>query len=148
MQAVTRRLQQELMAVMTSGEKGISAFPANDNILQWLGTIEGAEETPYAGLRFKLSLKFGSDYPFRPPAVRFETPCFHPNVSQAGDICLDILRNKWSPAYSVKTILVSIQSLLGDPNPSSPLNELAAQLWANKDEYARHVLQKYQDGAK
>ena len=57
-------------------------------------------------------------------------------------------QNKWSPAYSVKTILVSIQSLLGDPNPSSPLNELAAQLWANKDEYARHVLQKYQDGAK
>lgn len=80
------------MSPQTSGEKGISAFPANDNILQWLGTIEGAEETPYAGLRFKLSLKFGSDYPFRPPAVRFETPCFHPNVSQAGDICLDILR--------------------------------------------------------
>ena len=66
--------------------------------MEWVGTIEGAEGTPYEGHRYRLALKFGSDYPFRPPVVRFETACFHPNVDQYGNICLDILkvRDPWT----------------------------------------------------
>jgi hypothetical protein len=69
-----------------------------------------------------------ADYPFKAPAVRFDTPCFHPNVDQHGNICLDILKEKWSAAYSVRTVLLSIQSLLGEPNNDSPLNAYAAKV--------------------
>lgn len=83
----------------------------------------------YEGLKYKLSLSFPSDYPFSAPTVRFETPCFHPNVDTQGNICLDILKEEWSAAYNVRTILLSIRSLLGEPNNHSPLNQEAAQLW-------------------
>lgn len=65
-------------------------------------------------MSFKLSLKFPSDYPFKAPCVKFDQQCFHPNVDQYGNICLDILKDKWSAAYSVRTVLLSIQSLLGE----------------------------------
>ena len=134
--------------MQTSEEKSFSAFPSGYNILHWVGTLDGAAGTPYENQRYKLSLRFGSDYPFRPPTVRFETACFHPNVDQHGNICLDILKDQWTPAYSVKTILVSIQSLLGDPNPDSPLNEYAAQLWPNQEEYTRVNAHKYAEADK
>ncbi len=67
----------------------------------------------YEGLQFKLSLAFSAEYPFKAPTVRFVTPCFHPNVDTAGNICLDILKDKWSAVLNVRTVLLSIQSLLG-----------------------------------
>jgi hypothetical protein len=67
----------------------------------------------YQGLTYKMSFAFPNDYPFKAPTVKFETPCFHPNVDQFGNICLDILKEKWSAVYNVRTILLSIQSLLG-----------------------------------
>ncbi|WVZ02412.1 hypothetical protein V8G54_023218 [Vigna mungo] len=112
-QSVLRRLQSELMALMMSGDSGISAFPEEDNIFFWKGTISGSKDTVFEGTEYKLSLSFPNDYPFKPPKVKFETTCFHPNVDVHGNICLDILQDKWSSAYDVRTILISIQSLLG-----------------------------------
>lgn len=66
----------------------------------------------YEELRYKLSLEFPSGYPYTAPTVRFLTPCYHPNVDTQGNICLDILKDKWSALYDVRTILLSIQSLL------------------------------------
>ncbi|KAG2729932.1 hypothetical protein I3843_01G266400 [Carya illinoinensis] len=131
--SVSHRLQKELMSLMMSGgDLGVSAFPEGESIFTWIGTIEGGKETMYEGLSYKLSLRFPLDYPFKPPQVKFETMCFHPNVDQFGNICLDILQDKWSSAYDCRTILLSIQSLLGEPNPESPLNSYAAALWNNK----------------
>mgnify|MGYP003348069349 CR=1 FL=1 len=101
----------------------------------------------YEGLTFKLSLKFPTSYPYEAPAVTFLTPCFHPNVDQYGNICLDILKEKWSASYSVQTILQSLRSLLGDPNNDSPLNGYAAQLWENQSEYKKVLLKKYSEDA-
>lgn len=67
----------------------------------------------YAGLRYRLSLDFPSGYPYQAPCVKFVTPCFHPNVDDQGFICMDILKDKWSALYDVRSILLSIQSLLG-----------------------------------
>mmetsp|Transcript_45933 Transcript_45933/g.117457 ORF Transcript_45933/g.117457 Transcript_45933/m.117457 type:complete len:179 (-) Transcript_45933:302-838(-) len=145
--AVAKRLQSELMGLMMSAEPGISAFPDGDNIFSWLGTVKGGADTVYEGLSYKLSLKFPADYPFKPPHVKFETPCFHPNVDQYGNICLDILKEKWSPAYSVKTLLVSLQSLLGEPNNDSPLNGYAAKLWENQEEYRKVLHKKYNEAS-
>lgn len=77
---------------MSGGDLGVSAFPEGESIFTWIGTIEGGKGTAYEGLSYKLSLNFPMDYPFKPPLVKFETLCFHPNVDQYGNICLDILQ--------------------------------------------------------
>ena len=77
---------------MSGGDLGVSAFPEGESIFTWIGTIEGGKGTMYEGLSYKLSLRFPLDYPFKPPQVKFETMCFHPNVDQYGNICLDILQ--------------------------------------------------------
>jgi|EP00942_MAST-04A_sp_MAST-4A-sp1_P005394 ubiquitin-conjugating enzyme E2 C len=143
--ATTKRLQSELMQLMMSGDKDATAFPQGDNLFEWVGTIVGANGTVYEGLTYKLSLKFPADYPYSAPTIKFTTPCFHPNVDQYGNICLDILKEKWSAAYSVSTILVSLRSLLGEPNNDSPLNGYAAQIWDDQVEYKKVLLKKYSE---
>lgn len=140
-QSVTNRLRSELMTLMTGGDAGISAFPNGDNLFQWTGTIAGGSSTVYEGLTFKLTFKFPTSYPYEAPTVTFNAPgCFHPNVDQYGNICLDILKEKWSAVYNVRTILLSIQSLLGDPNLDSPLNGHAASIWHSTAEYKKALL--------
>lgn len=138
------------MALMTSSEKGISAFPDGDNIFRWIGTICGPGDTVYAGHRYKLQLEFPNSYPYAAPLVKFLTPCFHPNVDLTGAICLDILKDKWSALYDVRTILLSIQSLLGEPNNESPLNAQASQYWSNQAQYKEYLdafYEKHKDNA-
>jgi ubiquitin-conjugating enzyme E2 C len=116
-QSTAKRLQTELMHLMTSPAPGVSAFPSSDgNLMSWTATIEGPNDTPYTNLTFKLSFAFPSNYPYAPPTVLFKTPIYHPNVDFSGRICLDILKDKWSPAYNTQTVLLSLQSLLGEPN--------------------------------
>ena len=138
------RLQKELMFLMMSSEKGISAFPDGDNIFRWVGTITGPVDTVYAGQKYKLQLEFPNAYPYSAPVVKFITPCFHPNVDLSGAICLDILKDKWSALYDVRTILLSIQSLLGEPNNESPLNSKASNMWRNQEEYKKYLDEFYE----
>ena len=90
--SATKRLQKELMSLMTAKVQGVSAFPVGDDVFGWVGTIKGIQGTPYEEMEYKLSLKFSPKYPYTPPTVKFETSCFHPNVDQYGNICLDILK--------------------------------------------------------
>lgn len=133
---------------MMSQTPGISAFPdADGNLFSWTGTIKGVCDTVYQDQVYKVSIQFSQDYPYKAPTVTFVTPIFHPNVDQYGNICLDILKDKWSAVYNVRTVLISLQSLLSDPNNDSPLNIQAANLWANQEEYARIVKQKYMESS-
>lgn len=110
-------LQSELMTLMMSPTPGISAFPdADGNLMHWTATIIGPTETPYSGLTLKLSFSFPPNYPYSAPTVLFKTPIYHPNIDFSGRICLDILKDKWSAVYNVQTVLLSLQSLLGEPN--------------------------------
>ncbi|KAK9464737.1 ubiquitin-conjugating enzyme/RWD-like protein [Lipomyces arxii] len=145
--SVTKRLQSELMQLMMSNVSGISAFPVSDsNVCQWSGTITGPDGTFYEGLTYKISLNFPPNYPYRAPVIRFVSPMWHPNVDMSGNICLDILKEQWSAVYNVQTILLSLQSLLGEPNNASPLNAQAADLWdGNPAEYRRHMMNHYKD---
>ncbi|KAJ2824057.1 Ubiquitin-conjugating enzyme E2 11, partial [Coemansia sp. 'formosensis'] len=143
--AVVKRLQSELMSLMMARLPGISAFPQPDNMLEWVGTLDGAPGTVYEGLSYKLLLRFPGDYPFTAPVITFVTPCWHPNVDDRGNICLDILKEQWSAVYNVQTILLSLQTLLGDANPLSPLNGVAAQLWDKPAEYKRVLLKHYRE---
>ncbi|KAK5446696.1 Ubiquitin-conjugating enzyme E2 11 [Exophiala xenobiotica] len=162
-QSVTKRLQSELMTLMMSPTPGISAFPdADGNLLHWTATIIGPKDTPYSDLNLKLGFEFPGNYPYAPPTVLFKTPIYHPNIDFSGRICLDILKDKWSAVYNVQTVLLSLQSLLGEPNKyevplwermsanplysASPLNNEAAQLHQkDPEEYQRKVLARHQD---
>lgn len=105
------------MSLMMNAPPGISAFPTTEiSLLHWNATITGPADTPYAGLIFKLCFDFGDAYPYKAPDVRFKTPIFHPNIDFSGRICLDILKEKWTASYNVQTVLLSLQSLLGEPN--------------------------------
>ena len=109
---------------------------AAENMTQWVGYIDGPEETPYAHGRFHLTIEFPIDFPFKPPQVRFNTPVFHPNIDTNGEICLDILHSQWSPALSVRGLLISLCSLLTDPNPEHGLNKEALKLYrTNREKY-------------
>ncbi|XP_020284179.1 ubiquitin-conjugating enzyme E2 C isoform X2 [Pseudomyrmex gracilis] len=140
-------LQKELMVLMTNCEQGVSAFPDGENLFSWIGTIRGPRDTVYADLTYKLTLEFPPSYPYSAPVVRFLTPCFHPNVDTNGNICLDILKDKWSALYDVRTILLSIQSLLGEPNNESPLNPEAAEMWNNQTKYKKRLEEYNRDRA-
>lgn len=150
---MTKRLSSELMSLMMSASPGISAFPKSDaNLFEWVGTIEGPVGTVYKGLAYKINISFPANYPFVAPTIKFDasTTCYHPNVDLQGNICLDILQDKWSAVYSVNTILISLQSLLGEPNNSSPLNTDAAGLWNYPEEYKAQVMRYFRamdDGA-
>ncbi|CAF1022761.1 unnamed protein product [Rotaria sp. Silwood1] len=109
--------------------------PSKD-MMNWTGWIEGPKDTPYTNGRFYLSLKFSSDFPFKPPAIQFVTPIYHPNISIKGEICLDILRSQWSPALTVRSLLISLCSLLSDPNPEHGINKEALELYrTDKNKY-------------
>ncbi|KAL6939730.1 Ubiquitin-conjugating enzyme E2 11 [Hanseniaspora osmophila] len=147
-QNVTQRLQTELVQMMTKGTPpGLSAFPIDEeDITQWSGIITGPEGTPYEGLKFKILFKFPVQYPFVPPKVTFKSPMWHPNVDMSGNICLDILKTQWSAVYNVQTILLSLQALLEEPNNSSPLNAVAAELWdTNMVEYKKKLMARYEE---
>lgn len=99
--------------------------------------IIGPSDTPFEDGTFRLLLLFDEQYPNKPPQVKFISEMFHPNVYASGELCLDILQNRWSPTYDVSSILTSVQSLLNDPNISSPANVEAANLY--KDHQSLYV---------
>uniref|UniRef100_A0A7E4V384 UBC core domain-containing protein n=1 Tax=Panagrellus redivivus TaxID=6233 RepID=A0A7E4V384_PANRE len=123
------RLMLELKQLQEYESFGVSAYPKNGDLMKWEAQIVGPENSPFDLGVFKLSVKFTNDYPKKPPTVTFITRMFHPNIYYSGVICLDILNKSWSPHYNIATILLCLQGLLGDPNPKSPANYNAANLF-------------------
>ena len=105
--------------------------PVGDDLFHWQATIMGPEESPYNGGVFFLDIHFPADYPFKPPKVSFTTRIYHCNINSNGGICLDILKDQWSPALTISKVLLSVCSLLTDPNPEDPLVPEIAQLLKN-----------------
>ena len=102
-----------------------------------MGTLKGPEGTPYEGGVFFVDIVIPQQYPFEPPKMKFENKIWHPNISsQTGAICLDILKDKWSPALQIRTVLLSIQALLSAPNPDDPLDNNVAEVWKNNEQEA------------
>ena len=91
--------------------------------------IRGPQDSPYEGGVFELELFLPEEYPMAAPKVRFLTKIYNPNIDNLGRICLDILKDKWSPALQIRTVLLSIQALLSAPNPDYPLSEKVANAW-------------------
>lgn len=128
--AAERRLRKDWEQLTEEPPNGCSAVPiAEDNLFMWRASVFGPDESPFEGGVFELHMTFDAEYPLQPPAVRFVTEVFHPNVYPTGELCLDILQDAWSPVQTIASILTSIRSLLDDPNIASPANVDAAKLY-------------------
>jgi len=142
-----KRISKELTDFSRDPPANCSAGPKGDDLFNWSATIMGPPDSPYAGGVFFLNIQFPPDYPFKPPKVAFTTKIYHCNVNSNGNICLDILKDQWSPALTISKVLLSVSSLLCDPNPSDPLvPDIAQELLKNKekhDQTAREYTQKY-----
>ncbi|KAJ2891408.1 ubiquitin conjugating enzyme [Zalerion maritima] len=151
-----RRLLQEYKSLTNNPPDGITAGPVSeDDLLHWEALIEGPEETPFEGGIFPAELKFPKDYPLSPPTMKFTGWIFHPNVYKNGSVCISILHppgedpnhyehasERWSPIQSVEKILISVMSMLAEPNDESPANIDAAKMWRERrDEYNDMVRQ-------
>ena len=140
------RIMNEYKDINQNPIENCSAGPIDDDMTHWKATIFGPADTPYQNGVFDLDIKFTDEYPFKPPIIRFVTPIYHCNVNSRGGICLDILKNNWSPALTVNKLLMSICSLLAEPNPDDPLVPYIAKLFkTNKKQHdinaREHTLQ-------
>ena len=133
MASLPRRIIKETERLKRDPVEGINAEPFGENLRHFDITLKGPADSAYEGGTFKLELFLPEDYPMSPPKVVFNTKIYHPNIDRLGRICLDILKEKWSPALQIRTVLLSIQALLSAPNPDDPLNNEVAELW-KKDE--------------
>ena len=158
-----RRIKKELADLEKEPIPHVSASPSSSgDLLEWNASIEGPEDSPYEGGQFDLIIQFPTNYPFKPPGLKFMTKLFHPNINNKGLICLDILKDQWcvtlcclcacvwvhvccqyfelqplhvtlnanrSPALSISKVLLSVCSLLCDPNPNDPLEPQIASLF-------------------
>ena len=116
-----RRLTKELQEIKKDPPINISAGIINDNLFEWEAVLLGPTETPYEGGVFILNIHIPKDYPMKPPNILFKTKIYHPNINSTGSICLDILKSNWSPSLTLSKLLLSICSLLNDPNCDDPL---------------------------
>lgn len=131
-----KRIRTELDKIQKDPPSNCSAGPANDDLFKWEATIIGPIDTVYEGGVFKLDILFPERYPFKPPKIKFRTRIYHPNINSSGGICLDILKDQWSPALTISKILLSICSLLDEPNPDDPLvPEIADEYINNRNVY-------------
>ena len=138
-----KRLQKELLDIQREPPTNCSAGIHGDDIYVWDATIFGPPDSPFAGGTFFLRITFHTDYPFKAPNLKFKTQIYHPNISSSGYICLDILHEQWSPALTISKVLLSICSLLDDPNPNDPLVTEIGTLYKNNPEQYKKIAREW-----
>lgn len=136
MSAADTRITKELSEVCKDdGTSGVTASVAvgdrgGSATRHLIGKIKGPQGTPYEGGIFEIDIRIPKQYPFEPPKMKFNTKIWHPNISsQTGAICLDILKDQWSPALTIKTALLSLQALLCSPEPGDPQDAEVAKMY-------------------
>lgn len=152
-----KRLLKEYQQLCKDPPPGIVAGPiSEDNLFVWECLLEGPEGTPYENGVFPARLEFPKDYPLSPPTMVFDPPLLHPNIYADGTVCISILHapgedpnqyerpeERWSPVQSIEKILLSVISMLAEPNPESGANIDACKLWRdNRGEFNRQVKQQ------
>ncbi|KIK64030.1 hypothetical protein GYMLUDRAFT_259079 [Collybiopsis luxurians FD-317 M1] len=143
MASLPKRIIKETERLVADPAPGITAAPHDDNLRYFDVTIQGPEGSPFQNGVFKLELFLPEEYPMAPPKVRFLTKIYHPNIDKLGRICLDILKDKWSPALQIRTVLLSIQALLSAPNPDDPLATDVAKHYKENEKDAQRVSREW-----
>jgi ubiquitin-conjugating enzyme E2 R len=159
--SAAQTLQRQFREFQKNQLPGFNVELKEDNIFVWDIGIFGPPDTIYEGGYFKATMKFPEDYPFNPPTFTFNSPFFHPNVYTDGRLCISILHpptpdpmsgerpeERWNPTQSVESILISVISLLTDPNVSSPANVDAGVMYRNDREQYKIVREQVEKSKK
>ena len=141
------RIERELADLTANSILNISAKPRTSDKIYWDATIIGPSDTPYYGGIFNLDIYLPQEYPYKPPTITFKNKIYHPNIDNKGTICLDILKDQWSPALTLSKVLLSISALLDKPNPHDPLRADIAKVYIDDiklfNKNARDYTEKY-----
>lgn len=138
-----QRLALELKK-FSPNEEVLQLGPENDeDMYLWKAVITGPKETPYESGKFKIQINMTTEYPWKPPVVKMLTRTYHPNINAAGSICMDILDKEWSPAITLEKLVISIRSLLSDPNPEDPMAPIVAAIFKTNPEQYRQTTTAY-----
>ena len=130
-----RRIKKELEEMQKNPPENCSAGLIHEfDFFNWQATIMGPEGSPYYGGIFKLSINIPEKYPFWSPQIKFITKIYHCNINSSGSICLDILKDKWSPVMTISQVLLSICSMMDDPNPNDPFVHDISELFIHNRE--------------
>ncbi|KAK6590529.1 hypothetical protein RS030_152343 [Cryptosporidium xiaoi] len=128
------RLLIEIRDSLKNKDDDIELSPSKDNILYWIAKLKGPKGTAYEGGIYRINITIPIQYPLTPPIPTFETPIFHPNINfTTGEICIDVIKHNWSPAWTLNSLCRAILSILSDPNPNSPLNCDAGNILRSND---------------
>ncbi|WVQ73246.1 hypothetical protein IAR50_002814 [Cryptococcus sp. DSM 104548] len=135
-----RLLSRQIVAHRNSPPEGVRIVVDEDNLTNMEGWVQGPSGTPYEGGYYKIRFSFGPEFPNLPPKCTMITKIFHPNISKAGEICVDTLKKGWKKEYGVEHVLVTIKCLLIYPNPESALDEEAGkQLLEDYEGYSKYA---------
>jgi ubiquitin-conjugating enzyme E2 D/E len=136
-----KRLLSELSRLSEEDKEVFIITPQEYKITTWDGCIFGPKDTPYEGGKFNIIITFPSDYPYNPPLILFKTKIYHPNINENGAICLDILKDEWSPILTVSKIMYSLSSLLSEPNADDPLvDNIAYEMKHNPELFHKNAV--------
>ena len=149
MDALHNRINKEFQELQKNKkDASVQVRLVDGNIRHWKGRIKGPIDTCYQGGTFDVDIIIPEDYPFKPPKMKFDTKIWHPNISsQTGAICLDILKNEWTPALTIRTALISLQALMCEPVPDDPQDAVVAKQYMTDiklfNQTAKHWVEEY-----
>ena len=148
MDPLRNRAMKEFQDLQKSKDGSVQVKLVDNNFRHWKGRIKGPIDTCYAGGIFDVDIVIPDDYPFKPPKIKFDTKIWHPNISSVtGAICLDMLKNEWTPALTIRTALISLQALMCEPVPNDPQDAVVAKQYMSDiklfNETAKHWVEEY-----
>ncbi|KAG8923300.1 hypothetical protein FRC03_009399 [Tulasnella sp. 419] len=142
-----RRIGKELNDLNLRPIQGVNVSPKDDNLFLWDCWVKGPEDSPYYGGKFRFTIQFPENFPFKAPVVTFSTRIYHPGFNEEGHICLPMLRDEWKPAITIPTVLRAIQDKIGKPSADDPFDTEVAMILKNDEEKfkttAREWVKKY-----
>ena len=148
MDPIHNRIKKEYQDLQKEKNSNVQVKLVNNDIRHWKGRIKGPIDTCYQGGIFDVDIIIPDDYPFKPPKMKFDTKIWHPNISSVtGAICLDILKNEWTPALTIRTALISLQALMCEPVPNDPQDAVVAKQYMSDiklfNQTAKHWVEEY-----
>ncbi len=148
MDPIHNRIKKEYQDLQKEKNSNVLVKLVNNDIRHWKGRIKGPIDTCYQGGIFDVDIIIPNEYPFKPPKMKFDTKIWHPNISSVtGAICLDILKNEWTPALTIRTALISLQALMCEPVPNDPQDAVVAKQYMSDiklfNETAKHWVEEY-----
>ena len=148
MDALHNRIKKEYHDLQKEKNSNVQVKLVSNDYRHWKGRIKGPIDTCYQGGIFDVDIVIPDDYPFKPPKMKFDTKIWHPNISSVtGAICLDILKNEWTPALTIRTALISLQALMCEPVPNDPQDAVVAKQYMTDinlfNQTAKHWVEEY-----